>query len=1189
MKRIGIQTVGLKNRALIIISLLIISLTVIFLLNILKYKNRETHQLASMYKSLIVKLYTVAKNHVDHYYSSAMSEMSAMEEFQKAAAIMNRQQLNDLTDAFFKARNVRFVLLKEIVWYRQLPGTETIERHRIHRMKNDSPAKKKNLPNNPLLNDILKKNLHANQAFCQNRNLVYRMITAVNPEDETKHGEGIKMALEFLVEPRGFIEEEKGLLDMKSVILLKAGADVDKNADYSKMLKINWGGELYFIDASAHPDIQELPQMLGQLNREKDFSEVTCGDATYLLHHTIRFETADKQVVARVVSIQEISEEKVRILSFNIRIVAVTLAILVIVLITLFMTFGKLMNKLIARDEQLEETNKRLGEEIVEREAIQRELQTHRDHLEDLITEGTRELEIKSQEIEVNEEKLRSITFSLQDAIVMMEPKNGISFWNPAAERIFGYTYDEVEGEDFFRMMIPNSDWQNFRQTFEAVLSYHGKDDYGKVLEIECKRKSGEPFPVEMTISEVDFDGKLNIIILIRDVTRRKKEEMEKRILLRAVEQSSVAIQIADTSGIITYVNPRFCEITGYSREEVIGQNTNILKSNFNPEEEYKDLWETVAAGKDWQGELYNRKKNGDLYWDSTLISPIKDSQGNITHFVAIKDDVTERKNMEVELLTAKESAEAASRSKGEFLANMSHEIRTPMNAIIGMTELTLGTELTREQLEYLEIVQQASRSLLKLLNDILDFSKVDAGKMILEPQPFSLRKIIGETAKTLSIEAHKKDLEMIYHIDSEVPDQLLGDAGRLRQIIVNLIGNGIKFTEEGEIVLRIEVLEEGLENKILIHFVVSDTGIGIPEDHMVTIFEQFSQADSSTTRKYGGSGLGLAISSKLVELMDGVIWVESPATFPHINNSGPGSTFHFTGLFELDHSTVEELPSADVTKLKDLPLLVVDDNETNRRFLQEVLERHGLRPEVAGSGQEALDMLTAQPESQSRYRLVILDYRMPEMDGYTVLKRMRSELNLQIPVILLTSGIRVEQLVELKKQVSTRHLLKPINSQELIDAILETMGYKGEPLKVNDSAIEIEKRPPMKIRILVAEDNGINQRLIKRLLEQKEHVVKIVGNGKEAVEEFREKRDIPGQNFQMVLMDIQMPVMDGIEATRRIRKLEKNVPIIALTAHAMKGDKGKFLSKGMDDYVSKPIDSALLFQTLEKYFPKES
>jgi CheY-like chemotaxis protein len=360
----------------------------------------------------------------------------------------------------------------------------------------------------------------------------------------------------------------------------------------------------------------------------------------------------------------------------------------------------------------------------------------------------------------------------------------------------------------------------------------------------------------------------------------------------------------------------------------------------------------------------------------------------------------------------------------------------------------------------------------------------------------------------------------------------------------------------------------------------------------MVNIFEKFSQADTSTTRKYGGTGLGLAISAKLVELMEGIIWVESPATFPHFNVSGPGSSFHFTALFEvnvnINRQSMDPAMQMILDDLKGLRLLVVDDNETNRRFLRDVLLKYGLKPETAGSGDKALEILQEGFSRSQPFQLLILDLRMPGMDGAEALRKIRNELKMDLPVILLTSGLKIDDLSGLDRRQVSAHLLKPVDSQELLGAIYNVMGHKtGEDLKkkyARGGEDEEETESKVSIRILVAEDNSINQRLIRKLLEKKGHKVEIVQNGKEAVDIFTQKAGNPDEKFQLILMDIQMPLMDGVEATRRIRKIDKNIPIIALTAHAMKGDKGKFLSEGMNDYVSKPIDKTLLFRIIEKY-----
>jgi PAS domain S-box-containing protein len=1167
----GAHTVGIKNKAMIVVAFMIAILLGAFFYHIIKNNQKEIKNITDTYDSLIEKYFNISKTHVRYTYSGILEDLLAVKGIKEAVIKRDREKLFQLTGEFFKGLNRPF--LRGINWY--FPVEKKI-------IKVSAPKEQEESPNlvNPLLEKVIKDKQEYGEFFSLGNRVTYRLIQPILSTN------GTSGALEAVVEPEHFLDGAQEMFGLKCVLLIKSnnsGVNTGNKPDDPKWPDV---GEGYYLKNVNQVDVDIL-NVLKQTAGEVSYVQVPVNDQMFMVHHNFNIPDYKGELAVKVLSIQDITELKGKIKDAVYHIIVVTSTVLVIIVLILFYSFGKFMDRLGEREKQLES-------EIQERELMAKELKTHRHHLEELISEGTRELEIKSQEIETNEKKLRTITSSIQDAIVMLDSKGNILFWNPAAERIFGYSSDELQGRKFIEGIIPTNDHKKFanmlKELKEEKTGQRGSHGYGKIIEIECQRKNNEIFPAELMVSEVEIQEGSNLIALIRDITQKKREETEKRILSRAVEQSRVGIEIWDTDGIIQYVNPKFTEITGFERDEVVGKKTSLSKSHFNPGEGFEEIWGTITGGKDWHGEFFNKKKNGDLYWDSTLISPIKDTGGNITHFVAIKEDITRRKDMEMELLSAKESAEAASRSKGEFLANMSHEIRTPMNAIIGMTELTLGTALNEEQREYLKIVQDASRSLLKLLNDILDFSKVEAGKLVLEPSPFSLRKILGDTTKTLARQAHEKDLELLYHIDSEVPDQIIGDSGRLRQILVNLIGNSIKFTESGEIVLKIETLEEGLEdNKVLLHFSVSDTGIGISQDQLETIFEKFSQVDSSTTRKYGGTGLGLAISSKLVELMGGVIWAESPSSFPHFNKSGPGSMFHFTVLFEMVREEVDIRRQLEFRKLKDLSLLIVDDNETNRRFLHDVLAKYGLKPESASSGQEALEILKTRSISPPYFQLIILDFRMPGMDGGTFIKRLRHEIEMDIPVILLTSGEKAEDLSQFTPYTSA-HLLKPVNIQELLDTILEVMGYKPRKDKKREEAIRegetSEEKEIVNMRILVAEDNAVNQRLIRRLLEKKGHKVDIAGDGKTAVETFIKKAGNPREKFHLVLMDIQMPNMDGVEATREIRRIDKKIPIIALTAHAMKGDKGRFLSQGMDDYLSKPIEKSVLFEVINKYMP---
>ena len=680
---------------------------------------------------------------------------------------------------------------------------------------------------------------------------------------------------------------------------------------------------------------------------------------------------------------------------------------------------------------------------------------------------------------------------------------------------------------------------------------------------------------------------------IFSDVTEKERAERElvqTKARLQAVLDAATQVSIisTDVDGVINLVNTGAERMLGYTKDEMLGKSPAMfhliseveargieLSREFgSPIQGFEVFVAYARRGDHDEREWTYVRKDGQLLRVALSVTSKQDHEGNVNGFLGIAVDITTRHQAETELLKAKEAAEAANRAKSDFLANMSHEIRTPLNAIIGMTELVRDTELDVTQREYLSMVQESGESLLSVINDILDFSKIEAGKLSLERVNFDLRELLGDTMKSLALRAHRKRLELACHVTPVVPALIEGDPHRLRQVVVNLVGNAIKFTERGEVVLDVDV-EHVKDDELTLHFRVTDTGIGISPDQLHTIFEAFEQADTSTTRRYGGTGLGLAISSRLVDLMGGSVWVDSEVD--------RGSTFHFVARFWVSSPDYE----ANVSKiyppmLQGLRVLVVDDNATNRRILVEILTNWMMEPTAVASVAEAVRQLEQMAGAGQPYAMILTDASMPDVDGFTLARKVQENRVLcRSMIMMLTSGDRPGDIRKCKELGIAAYLVKPVKQSELLDAILVAIGGQSALTGGQDVSSVSTRKTNAPKSILLAEDSLINQKLAIGLLEKWGHRVTVANDGREAVNLSAQTR------FDLILMDVQMPELDGLDATRLIRRREEttgeHLPIVAMTAHAMKGDRELCLEAGMDDYLMKPIRAEQLFQALEK------
>jgi two-component system, sensor histidine kinase and response regulator len=803
-------------------------------------------------------------------------------------------------------------------------------------------------------------------------------------------------------------------------------------------------------------------------------------------------------------------------------------------------------------------------------------------------TEISREL----AELREANAKLRALLdASMLNAIVATDPAGLITVFNAGAERMLGYSSEEMVGKQTPAVFHLASELE---ARAKVLSERYGRLVKGHSVFVEMAsrgeteerewifvRKDGSHLVVSLSINAIlDPQGRITGYLGIgHDITKRKESETK---LLLLTERLSLATSVAaigvwewDVANSAMTWDETMSQIYGFKlkAENPYGQWSHAVVPEDLPAAE-----DGLKQAMDKKGratvDFRIRRADGAIRHVAAAEGVVLDENQNVTRIIGVNIDVTNRKEAEAELQRAKDDAEAANRAKSEFLANMSHEIRTPMNGIMGMTELVLDTELDSEQREYLTLAKISADSLLSLINDILDYSKIEAGKLDIESIDFDLGDCLGDTMKTLSLRAHQKGLELAFEIEPNVPDAIVGDPGRVRQIILNLVGNAIKFTEQGEVVLSVQVMTH-IKNEVQLRFTVKDTGIGIAPDTQAAIFEAFRQADGSMTRRYGGTGLGLTISSRLVELMGGQIWVESEL--------GEGSRFHFTANFKVQKGAVRTVVPRDPGTLRDMRVLVVDDNATNRQILVKMLEGWRMIPATSDSGAKAMVTLTEAKGIGRTFPLILLDAQMPEMDGFALAEYIKRHPSFRAATIMmLSSAGQRGDAMRCRELGVAAYLTKPIRQSELMDAILTALGTRSKS----------EERPSLvtrhtlreshhKLRVLLAEDNAVNQLVALRLLERFGHTVTVAANGKKAVEAWEKG------GFDAILMDVQMPEMNGWEATRAIRDKERSigerVPIIAMTAHAMKGDDERCFAAGMDDYLTKPIRTEELMIALEK------
>lgn len=791
------------------------------------------------------------------------------------------------------------------------------------------------------------------------------------------------------------------------------------------------------------------------------------------------------------------------------------------------------------------------------------------------IFQDLREARRREEDKRLSEEKFRSVFESSSVAITVSDVDERIVSWNRAAEKMLKMNEEQLRNKKVSEL-YPESEWQRI----------HGLDIKRKhkqqYLETRMLAQDGTIIDIEISISVLkDTQGNVTGSIgIIRDISERKQAE---RALL--ISESRFRT-VFENSAVGLFVVSHDNKMVSWNREveRLAGFETDKLYLMDLPRLFSQNDWQIIDS-------VYRKQKRSN-YFETKLLrgdggsvdvevafSCLNDEGDGRPGYMGIIRDVSERKRIEAEQ-KARRAAESSSKAKSDFLASMSHEIRTPMNGVLGLLELLMDMELTGEQYEYIRAAKNSASSLLKLLNNVLDFSKIEAGKLDLESVHFSLRDLVGDTVSTMAARAQSKGLELNCDIRPEVPNALIGDSERLRQVIINLVGNAIKFTERGEILIQIDLIRF-TGNRAQLSFKVADTGIGVPASKQQIIFGNFEQADQSTSRRYGGTGLGLAISSSLVKLMGGEISLTSPSRHIVHDEGGPGSLFQFAIYFEVEDEEHQRMAMVHDVHLENLKILIVDDNAVQRKILREMCESWNMKPTVAANATQALAFVDQINFTKDLFDFILLDAHMPEMNGFALLERLRMRRACQdVRVIMMVESGNVQDVSRCRQMGVEIHIRKPVYQSRLFDAIA---GFISSSPQKNQTAApypRVKQRPSLKI--LVVEDNPVNQLVATKLLERDGHLPVVAADGREVFQKLGE------ETYDLILMDIQLPDMDGYEITKSIREMEKlagrRLPIIAMTANAMPGDREKCLAHDMDDYIPKPIRPQNLYAVIDKW-----